>query len=211
VGSPSPGKDSALKGLGNMSFIRSVIQHHKDGGNAEELEKEYNKIQEMGNDYNFTQSGDLNDSDATSTPLKEVFDEKKDNVQAENKSTAAQKVSDVDSHRKAFSSKSTWEDFSPTNHPTREMKHSRQQQSSSAKNPYNAQQNKGRKTKQVQSTILPANQTTLLGGAKVNNATANLMAAPAPKLTAAQKARIAENKKRAMMIRQQKLAAKSHR
>ena len=210
LGSPSPNNDGALKGLGNMNFIRSVIHHHKEGGNAEELEKEYKKIQELGDDYKFTQSDQLDNSDTANTPLKVFSEEKKENVQARN-NCKLHKLNDDDSTRTAFSSKSIWEDFSPPNHQTREMQHSRQHQSQATKNPYNAKQSRGRNTKQMQSTIT-TNQTTLLGGARMSNvtkeSTANSMAAPIPKLTASQKARIAENKNRAMMIRQQKLAEK---
>jgi hypothetical protein len=37
--------DSA-SGLGNMHFIRSVIEHHKQGGKAEEIEQFYNHLEE---------------------------------------------------------------------------------------------------------------------------------------------------------------------
>jgi hypothetical protein len=35
---------SSEKGLGNMHFIRSILAHHRNGGKAEDIEKEYNKI-----------------------------------------------------------------------------------------------------------------------------------------------------------------------
>jgi hypothetical protein len=37
--------DSA-SGLGNMNFIRSVIEHHQQGGQAEEIEQLYNQLEE---------------------------------------------------------------------------------------------------------------------------------------------------------------------
>lgn len=35
---------NSLKGLGNMHFIRSVLDHHKKGGECHEIEAEYNRI-----------------------------------------------------------------------------------------------------------------------------------------------------------------------
>jgi hypothetical protein len=34
------------KGLGNMHFIRSVIEHHRQGGQAEDIENVYNELEE---------------------------------------------------------------------------------------------------------------------------------------------------------------------
>ena len=48
--SPRPGS-SGMKGLGNMHFIRSVIDHHKQGGDATELEAEYYMLAEYGTQY----------------------------------------------------------------------------------------------------------------------------------------------------------------
>jgi Fanconi anemia group M protein len=42
--SPSSSKRSSLKGLGNCHFIRSVIEHARQGGDAEDIEALYNEI-----------------------------------------------------------------------------------------------------------------------------------------------------------------------
>jgi hypothetical protein len=40
--------DSSQRGLGNMAFIRSVIDHHKKGGDADEIENEYHRLAQEG-------------------------------------------------------------------------------------------------------------------------------------------------------------------
>ena len=47
----TPRSRESLKGLGNMHFVRSVIEHHKKGGESTELEKEYNMLQLHGTQY----------------------------------------------------------------------------------------------------------------------------------------------------------------
>eukprot|EP00978_Attheya_sp_CCMP212_P000903 scaffold1948_cov52-Attheya_sp.AAC.6 len=37
---------SSQKGLGNMHFIRSVLLHHRNGGDADDIEEEYNRMEE---------------------------------------------------------------------------------------------------------------------------------------------------------------------
>ena len=55
--SQSQHTESSQKGLGNMNFIRSVLEHHRQGGNADELEDEYHRLlrnkqtQESANDF----------------------------------------------------------------------------------------------------------------------------------------------------------------
>ena len=44
-GTPSEAPDSE-KGLGNMNFIRSVIEHHRNGGTADEIENIYLQLEE---------------------------------------------------------------------------------------------------------------------------------------------------------------------
>jgi hypothetical protein len=39
-----PATTSSQKGLGNMHFIRSVLEHHRQGGDADEIEVAYNKL-----------------------------------------------------------------------------------------------------------------------------------------------------------------------
>ena len=39
-------QESSQKGLGNMHFIRSVLLHHRNGGDADEIEEEYNRMEE---------------------------------------------------------------------------------------------------------------------------------------------------------------------
>jgi len=36
--------DSAQRGLGNMTFIRSVLEHHKAGGDCDQIEVEYHRL-----------------------------------------------------------------------------------------------------------------------------------------------------------------------
>jgi len=48
---------SSLKGLGNMHFIHSVLDHHRQGGNADDLEIEYNNIVAQGEDYTQNDKG----------------------------------------------------------------------------------------------------------------------------------------------------------
>ena len=36
--------DSAQRGLGNMAFIRSVLDHHKAGGDCDQIEEEYHRL-----------------------------------------------------------------------------------------------------------------------------------------------------------------------
>ncbi len=36
--------DSAQRGLGNMAFIRSVLEHHKAGGDCDQIEDEYHRL-----------------------------------------------------------------------------------------------------------------------------------------------------------------------
>ncbi|GAX23403.1 fanconi anemia group M protein [Fistulifera solaris] len=43
-GRESLGSPDSAKGLGNMHFIRSVLEHHRQGGNADEIEDEYNQM-----------------------------------------------------------------------------------------------------------------------------------------------------------------------
>jgi PHD-finger len=40
------------RGLGNMHFIRSVLDHHRNGGSAEEIEELYNELEKQANDEN---------------------------------------------------------------------------------------------------------------------------------------------------------------
>jgi ERCC4-related helicase len=43
---------SSQKGLGNMNFIRSVLEHHRNGGRAEEIESFYHRIERDGMEEN---------------------------------------------------------------------------------------------------------------------------------------------------------------
>ncbi len=43
-GRESLGSPDSANGLGNMHFIRSVLEHHRQGGNADEIEDEYNQM-----------------------------------------------------------------------------------------------------------------------------------------------------------------------
>jgi hypothetical protein len=43
-GRESLGTPDSTTGLGNMHFIRSVLEHHRQGGNADEIEDEYNQM-----------------------------------------------------------------------------------------------------------------------------------------------------------------------
>ena len=38
------GTQSSSKGIGRMNFIRSVIEHHRSGGDADEIEEEYHRL-----------------------------------------------------------------------------------------------------------------------------------------------------------------------
>lgn len=40
----SPLTSSSQKGLGNLHFVRSVLEHHRQGGRAEEIEAFYHQI-----------------------------------------------------------------------------------------------------------------------------------------------------------------------
>ena len=42
--SQSQSAESSQKGLGNMNFIRSVLEHAAAGGDADQLEKEYDRL-----------------------------------------------------------------------------------------------------------------------------------------------------------------------
>lgn len=47
MGAPSPGgldTQSSQKGLGNMNFVKSVLEHHRRGGDADEIENAYNEL-----------------------------------------------------------------------------------------------------------------------------------------------------------------------
>jgi len=37
---------SSQKGLGNMHFIRSVLEHHRQGGQAKEIEEYFHRVKE---------------------------------------------------------------------------------------------------------------------------------------------------------------------
>ena len=46
MGAPSPGDldtQSSQKGLGNMNFVRSVLEHHRRGGDADQIESVYHE------------------------------------------------------------------------------------------------------------------------------------------------------------------------
>jgi len=44
--SPSPAQPDSARGLGKMHFIRSVLEHHKQGGRAEEIEQLYHELEQ---------------------------------------------------------------------------------------------------------------------------------------------------------------------
>ena len=60
--------DSSQRGLGNMAFIRSVLEHHKAGGDCDQIEDEYHRLAQEEAEGNDTEQQESQDSVMDSAP-----------------------------------------------------------------------------------------------------------------------------------------------
>jgi hypothetical protein len=47
-GSDASSVPASLRGLGQMHFIRSVLDHHREGGDSEDIERLYQQLEQYG-------------------------------------------------------------------------------------------------------------------------------------------------------------------
>ena len=79
---------SPLKGLGNMHFIRSVLDHHRQGGNDDQIEAEYVTIAAQGDAYSCLDDSTDNIGLSEKEPKDSVNDSKDNNNVSTNRNVS---------------------------------------------------------------------------------------------------------------------------
>ena len=60
---------SSQRGLGNMNFIKSVLEHHRQGGDSDDIENEYHRFAEMDSSHFSSANSPISIADSPAKPL----------------------------------------------------------------------------------------------------------------------------------------------
>ena len=87
---------SSQRGLGNMNFIKSVLEHHRQGGDSDDIENEYHRFAETGSSPLSPANSPVSIADSADEPLSPSQQRKNDPPIPSNKPIAAARHSHQD-------------------------------------------------------------------------------------------------------------------